>query len=982
MDFTQNHQPSATFISSQEFLQVIARASRNYQEQANPEKFISYLRYYIFCNLGNVFVEIYFQDETKNQFIPYPSQSTQATTDVINGSTGVPALIPTEGTLFAGLMAHHTSLFFTNGQHPVPAFLSETNNHAQAIFPIWQGETTTALLYIGCREKLIFPEEYLQGIETIALLISSWMKSMDLIANLKSSMASLEYSEQLQQTLYEISEQAHQTTTEEKLFSSLHKIVGRLVNAKNFLVALREERAGEQYLKFVYCCDEYDSDLQGKEFKLVPGQNTSLTEFIIKNDTPLLLTPENFNRFCQQYKTTLLGTKASSLIGVPFHLDHLDGLVMVQSYNDIIYNEKDKDLLIYVAGQIKDALARKKALDDMRDANEMFSLFMRYSPVYVIIKEVTESYNRVVQASENFVKITGIPSSDMVGMSMLELFEADFAAKMMADDYRIVSSGVPMQLEQYLGGKIFNTIKFSIRQKDKTLLAAYSLDITKSKKAEEALRKSEHQYRIIFEKSPLGIVSFNPAGEVQDCNDKFAEIMGSTKDKLLGFYAAKYSTPIVQQALKQSTTGQIVYCEDSYTSVTGGKMTYLRGIFSPLVPGSPETEVIATIEDISEQKEHEKEQHKMDKLESLGVLAGGIAHDFNNILTGIMANISFARILLEKEHKASNSLTEAEKASRRAAELAQQLLTFARGGEPHKKMVSVKNVIQEAVSLMLRGSNVKATIEIPDTIHAAEIDEGQINQVLNNIILNSTQAMPGGGTLSIIAKNEFLLKSNNYKLPGGPYIKLTLQDEGCGISPEVKDKIFDPYFTTKLTGTGLGLASAYSIIAKHKGHIAVDSQVGQGTTFTVFLPSIGKSYPEHLEAISDNEPAQRGGNILVMDDEEMILDIAKTILGHLGYSVTTCKEGQECISLYQKSLEAGTPYWAVIVDLTIPGGLGGLEAAKQILAIAPSACLIVSSGYSNDPTMANFADFGFSAAMAKPYSVSEFKQALNSLPEN
>jgi CheY-like chemotaxis protein len=347
-----------------------------------------------------------------------------------------------------------------------------------------------------------------------------------------------------------------------------------------------------------------------------------------------------------------------------------------------------------------------------------------------------------------------------------------------------------------------------------------------------------------------------------------------------------------------------------------------------------------------------------------------------------MANISFARIFLDPGNKSDKFLTEAEKASKRAAELAQQLLTFARGGEPNKKVVSVEQLIREAVSFMLRGSNVRAIIDIPDAVHAVEADEGQISQVLNNIIINATQAMPGGGKLCITAKNLLLLEKNSCGLAAGKYVRVTLRDEGCGISQEIQEKIFDPYFTTKIAGTGLGLASAYSIIVKHQGHITVDSLVGKGTTFTLYLPAIGRSYGEHLSTTTQREKPLQGGTILVMDDEKIIRDIATTMLTHLGYTVTTCSRGEESIELYQEALASATPYRAVIVDLTVPGGLGGMQAAEQILAIAPTACLIVSSGYSNDPIMADYRNYGFSAAIAKPYTISDFEEALRSLPRN
>lgn len=390
--------------------------------------------------------------------------------------------------------------------------------------------------------------------------------------------------------------------------------------------------------------------------------------------------------------------------------------------------------------------------------------------------------------------------------------------------------------------------------------------------------------------------------------------------------------------------------------------------------------IVTTCRDITERKEHEKELLKNEKLGSLGILAGGIAHDFNNILTAIIGNISFAKVFLENTHKSYKPLAEAEKATARAGELAHQLLTFARGGEPLKKMVAPQHLVDEAVSLVLRGSNVKATVDIPDLIHAIEADEGQMSQVLHNIIINATQAMPGGGALMVRAENELLAENNALSLPPGTYVRLTFADQGCGISDDDLKRIFDPYFTTKSAGNGLGLASVHSIINRHGGHVGVRSIVGKGTTFTIFLPSLGDIYTKFQTDIAPpSAGGRRGGSILVMDDEEMIRDIASSILTHLGYEVTTCAGGDEAVALYKNAVASSTPFLAVIMDLTIPGGLGGKEAAEQILAVFPRALLIASSGYSNDLIMCNHQEYGFSRAIAKPYSVDEIEQVLNSL---
>jgi len=346
----------------------------------------------------------------------------------------------------------------------------------------------------------------------------------------------------------------------------------------------------------------------------------------------------------------------------------------------------------------------------------------------------------------------------------------------------------------------------------------------------------------------------------------------------------------------------------------------------------------------------------------------------------LIGNISIAQIFLDVSHKSHKPLLEAERASVRATELAHQLLTFARGGEPIKKVISIQVLINETISLVLHGSNCKCVVSIPDNIHAIEADEGQLSQAFHNIIINATQAMPGGGTLTVTAENDYLSSANSMEIAEGNYARLTFFDQGCGISEENLSKIFDPYFTTKSAGNGLGLASAHSIISRHGGHIGASSILNKGTTFTIHLPSIGQKYSTYkAESAAQTTGLHRGGSILVMDDETMILKMVSSMLDHLGYQVTTAENGEEAIAKYKAARESGEPFLATIMDLTIPGGMGGRETAQHILTIDPQACLIVSSGYSNDPIMSDFKAYGFSGAAAKPYNINEIGQLLSLL---
>jgi chemotaxis signal transduction protein len=320
----------------------------------------------------------------------------------------------------------------------------------------------------------------------------------------------------------------------------------------------------------------------------------------------------------------------------------------------------------------------------------------------------------------------------------------------------------------------------------------------------------------------------------------------------------------------------------------------------------------------------------MDKLESLGALAGGIAHDFNNILTGIVGNISIAKLQIDPAHKILKRLELCEKAASRATELTRQLLTFSRGGEPVKKLINPALLIRETVSFALRGSNIGKIIEIPDNIWCLEVDESQLNQVLSNLLLNASQAMTEGGEIAVQAANETLLHDNLLHLPLGDYIKITVEDHGCGIRQENLVRIFDPYFTTKAKGSGLGLTTVHSIIKRHGGSIEVSSALGEGTTITIHLPAIPNMWPEDASTKVSTE-LTGSGRVLVMDDEDLIREIATHILDFMGYEVDTCPDGGEAIESFRAARENNVPFSAVILDLTILGGLSVAVGTEKFI---------------------------------------------------
>ncbi|HSG30771.1 MAG TPA: response regulator [Thermodesulfobacteriota bacterium] len=382
--------------------------------------------------------------------------------------------------------------------------------------------------------------------------------------------------------------------------------------------------------------------------------------------------------------------------------------------------------------------------------------------------------------------------------------------------------------------------------------------------------------------------------------------------------------------------------------------------------------------EITERRKMQEELIKARQLESLGILAGGIAHDFNNLLTAILGNISLSKLYSDKENEVYKRLEEAEKASIRARDLTQQLLTFAKGGSPVKKPTDIKDLIVDSVTLALRGSKVKSEYEFDADIYSIEADAGQIAQVVNNITINSKQSMPDGGVIRVNIKNINNPGKELVGLTKSSYICISIADEGIGIPEAYISKIFDPYFTTKQDGHGLGLATSYSIVKKHEGLITVESETGKGTNFKIYLPA----QPDDADKVSKNYDSEETvlngkGRILIMDDENGIREIVSAMLSRIGYSVVCTKDNDEAIAEYKKAYDEEKSYDAVILDLTIPGGQGGHKTLEDLLKIDPDVKAIVSSGYYNDPVMSEFRKYGFLGCVAKPFKTSELSEILS-----
>ena len=387
--------------------------------------------------------------------------------------------------------------------------------------------------------------------------------------------------------------------------------------------------------------------------------------------------------------------------------------------------------------------------------------------------------------------------------------------------------------------------------------------------------------------------------------------------------------------------------------------------------------VVLVFRDMTQQKLMEAEIQRSQKIESIGLLAGGIAHDFNNVLSVITGNISYALSSINQYNELWPVLNDVQTGTKQAQQLTQQLLTFSKGGVPIKSAANIRDVLKESVLFVTSGSKVRCDFEFSENLWIVSVDTGQINQAVTNIVINASQAMPDGGIIQIKAENIIIeSEDNKLLLPQGNYVKISIKDNGTGISEKDIANIFDPYFTTKSKGNGLGLATTYSIIKNHHGKITVESRLNEGTTFYIYLPA--KDIMPDTDTKQSSVQHKGQGKVLVMDDQEMILNMVGRLLNRMGYEAVFAKDGQQAIDIYKHAFLSGNPFVFVLLDLTVPGGMGGAQVIGELLQIDPDVKAIVSSGYSNDPIMASYQDYGFCGVIAKPFTQKELAKTLES----
>lgn len=483
-----------------------------------------------------------------------------------------------------------------------------------------------------------------------------------------------------------------------------------------------------------------------------------------------------------------------------------------------------------------------------------------------------------------------------------------------------------------------------------------------------------------------GVVILDAGGMIESCNTTIEALFGYAADDLIGRRLTMLMASPCDGMFPDALGAGDVTRGGFDCRVLGRHRdgsTFPMDIVVVALPPGDCPRFMGLVRDLTAREQQYEKSLKAKKLEAIGVLAGGIAHGLNNILTGILGNLSLAKTCTASSSKVTARLDAAEHACQRAADLAQQLLTFAKGGAPVRQLTSIATIIRDAAETALAGSGVNCELALPDALWPVDVDARQMRQVFHNILLNAVQAMPWGGTIHVRVDNLTENREGASSMPPGRYVTIDIQDQGSGIPPEHLEQIFEPFFTTKHPGHGLGLTIAQTIVAKHQGTLTVASVVGSGATFSLCLPASDTSLAAPL--MEGTDVATGTGKVLVMDDEAAIRDIMCLTLTRMGYDVTSVADGAEAIRIYEQARVAGQPFALVILDVVVHVGMGGLETIAGLRQLDPLVKAIVCSGYANDAVMADCVRYGFSGMLIKPFTAQKLQdvvqRVLHSEPE-
>lgn len=517
-----------------------------------------------------------------------------------------------------------------------------------------------------------------------------------------------------------------------------------------------------------------------------------------------------------------------------------------------------------------------------------------------------------------------------------------------------------------------------------------SREVQERRVAEIELAREKEQLDVTLQSIGDGVITIDTIGRIVIINPVAEQLTAWTREEALGrpleqvfvlfdeWPTQKQGDPVSRVLAEMR---RVEFSEHAHLLSRDGCERAIAGNAAPLRDREGEIiGVVLSFRDITERNRLIEQMQRAERLDAIGVLAGGIAHDFNNLLGGIFGYVCLAREVAAENSELASTLDEALSVFERARDLTQQLLTFSKGGAPVRSFVDLRRLLTECTRFALSGSNVASVLTLDSELPNVAVDASQIWRVIDNLVRNAIQAMPGGGTITVSADPAVFAPGEHSVLGEGRYVCITVADNGPGIPRAILPKIFDPFFTTKEHGTGLGLATAYSIVKRHEGHIDVESSVGAGTTFRIYLP-IAINLPAAPARAKVVAQVYGSGRALVLDDEDYLRHLFTQLLTRMGYQVTAVRTGEEAVAAAEQSQSEGKPFRLALLDLTIPGGMGGKEAISLIRPKCPDLIAVASSGYSEDPVMARPCDFGFTASLPKPFAAPQLAELLTALGE-
>lgn len=637
-----------------------------------------------------------------------------------------------------------------------------------------------------------------------------------------------------------------------------------------------------------------------------------------------------------------------------------------------------------------DITDQKRAEIEVMESQDRFRAMVQNSTDIITILDLQGKFLFI---SPSITRILGYTESELVGRNAFDYLHPDDHDSVFQEFMRLAASSTIVIAPEFrfrhadghyvdlesIGNNLLNDP--SIKG-----IVINSRDVTERKRAESAFALERERLNVTLQSIADGVISMGVELDVTFMN-RVAEALtgwnqenarGRPIDEILTLLDEKSRRPYDITAPFFSDPGALDY---NRQQILVSKLSEERLVETSCAPILREDGIlegrVLVLRDIALRRKSEEELLKAAKLESIGVLAGGIAHDFNNIMTGIVGSVYIAKMLAGHDERVRKVLIDAERAAMRAKDLTHQLITFSKGSNPVKTVISLRDVILNSVSFILRKPNIKWETDIPEDLWAIEADENQICQVIHNLLINAEQAMPQGGWIRIRCANVPGTSIVGLPVTDKQYVMISIADEGIGIQDAFRDKIFDPYFTTKKSGSGLGLTTSFSIINRHNGFLTFDSTLMNGTTFHIYLPASPGKTP--VRRSSDSEVFRGTGRILVMDDDAIIIDVTCDALNMLGYEAVAVRNGEDAIRLYQNSLSNGTRFSAVILDLIIADGMGGAECNLELCKLDPDVISIITSGYSNDPILLNYPDYGFKAILPKPFNAEQLSALLHGL---